>query len=251
MSLKHLSVDAMIRISDRWLNPAKDRALLESIPLAAALLPAIEGAHRGLSDLRAEAEDRTNELARVFAEAEAADQIHDRKLRGSFGLLTVLAELADSSEISAELMDLRDRLMPQGLRATHLSHVEEAVNAESVRQALDEETRAELRTIPTIEGRTLEQEIETWLAAAAELGHLTAQRVLLEHEDRSAAEARAERIDAKNAWIRSTHALLAVLDLTMGQERRNLETLLKELRAAERRADRRHAKKLEAINEPK
>ncbi|MBI2378827.1 MAG: hypothetical protein HYV07_32835 [Deltaproteobacteria bacterium] len=245
MSLKHLSVDAMLRISDRWTSTAKDRALVEAIPLANALLPAIDAAHRALLDLRGESDDRTNELARVIAASEAADQVHDRKLRGSYGLLTVLAELADSSEVASDLIELRDRLMPQGLRGTHLSHVEEAVNAEAIRQLLDDETRVSLSKIPTVEGRTLGHEIEAWLAAAAELGHLTAQRVMLEHEDRDAAEARIERINAKNAWIRSVHALIAVLDLTSGTDRKVLEGLLADLRSAEGRADRRHARRIE------
>jgi hypothetical protein len=59
----------------------------------------------------------------------ALDDLHDRKVRGIFGVLTALAELADDAEKAAGYLDLRGQLFPSDLKAIQRSYLDESGEA--------------------------------------------------------------------------------------------------------------------------
>src|SRR5437016_1974749 len=112
MALRELATETMSRLTEAWIDPAHDRALLEAVPLAAALLPRLEEAHRGLQRPAATDSVAAAEIAYIEKEEQAADLRHDRKQRGTFAVLTGFAELVDEAESVEEILALRDELFP-------------------------------------------------------------------------------------------------------------------------------------------
>lgn len=235
MALKNLSTEGMISLSGAWIDPARDRGKLEKLPLIRLLLPLIDSVHGELLTLRQPADGGESELRRKLEES---DRRHDRKVRGVYGLLTALAELAESVEESEELLALRDRVVPLGLRTVQLAYRDEAGNAEAVRASLTPKDRQVLRKLKTQGARTLEDEVDAYLQAGSQLARLEAERA--ESERRPIAPA--DILRARNNWIKAIRAVQANLDLDTTADATLRAQLLGPLEDAETRADRRRSK---------
>lgn len=230
MALKNLSTVEMVALSGPWVDGAAQRPHLESHPLLAALLPALEAAHRDLMGHRRHGDDS---LARIAAQLELLDARHDRKARGIFFLLTALGDLEDDPRAGRHLFDLRDKLLPRGLAMTQLSYAEEAAHAASIAGVLDEPDRHLLARLRYGE-RTLADEVDAWVATALELGRLESERAALAPGTTDDGDG----LRARNTWTAVVHALLANLDLTAGLDAATRERIAGPVRAAEARADR-------------
>ncbi len=194
MALKNLSPAAMMSLSSSWLDPARDRPAIEALLLVAPILPALGQVHGDLiskQHLRASLESEVAGL--VEAEA-TADGIHDRSKRGVHALLTALAELTRDPARSASYIDLRDRLMPQGMMEVRRPYLEQVGDAEALPARLDPPARSLLESITTPEG-PLQSHVDTWIAAAGDLGRMEKRRA----EARGPAHHGSERVRGQGA----------------------------------------------------
>ena len=110
MAMRYIRPETMIMISNQWLTEL--RSLLESLSLTAPLVPLIE---------RIQADLMTKQSLRTALDAQIAilqermtllDLLHDRKMRGTYLILSGLAEAANDPAAAAVLLTLRDHLFP-------------------------------------------------------------------------------------------------------------------------------------------
>ncbi len=212
-----LTAEAMRTISGQWLHDKATLATLLKHPKTAALMPDVTESHQAICDALGGEDDTPLEaqLQRLREQGNALDERHDRKYRGAWMLCEAFIELADKPETAERLLALRDRLHGNGLTQVNAPWAAEAGNAESVRALLDKKTRAELAKIPSIEGRTLDDEVTAWVKAGEALGPVAAQKAAVEHQLENAADVssgsalRTARLD----WIKIARALETNLDL--------------------------------------
>jgi hypothetical protein len=240
MAVRDVSAEVMVTLSAAWLDPERQRPLLQSIPLVAALLPRLDEAHRGLLETQLRQSSAPLEAARgaIQDKQVSTDGLHDRKMRGSFGLLTALADLTDDPAKARRYEELRDNLCPIGLKGTTASYVAQAGAARMLPSRLTAEDQALVDSIPLPEGR-LRDAVDTWTNAALELEKLEAQKVELDKQLKDAPTVRP--IDVRQAryrWIRAARALEVNLDLAEVDDATS-QTLLASLHAAARKAERR------------
>lgn len=252
VAFKNLSTESMVLVSGAWTG--RDRKLLEGVAFVRPLLPAIDAAHDGLVSTQhgADLGKLPASLAANRTQAEGADQRHDHKTRGTWYLLTGLAELADDADDTRAMLDLRDRLLPKGLATTGLSYGDEAGNVTLVEKVLDAPTHTKLRQVRTWKKLTLDDEVTAWLEAGRELGTLEAERVQLEHDQDEAASTstRSDAARARNRWIRAANALVSNLDLVTDLDPGVEQRILGQLRELEARADRRNSPRKGDAPEP-
>ncbi len=103
------------------------------------------------------------------------DTRHDRKIRGNLWVLNGFAELADDPQQVQAILDVRDRLLPIGGKATTRSYTDEAGDAQRLPSRLDEAAKTLLHTLPTPDG-PLEIQVEAWTDEAKEIGLLEEKR---------------------------------------------------------------------------
>ena len=238
MSLKALSTQTMIMVTEPLLDAKRDRKVLLGMPLTASLVPVIERSLKNLVDTQRTGSAAVTELAKLSKEGAEVDALHDRKLRGVNGLLTNLAELADDPAESKRYLDLRDRLFPDGLRGIGRSYRDEAGEARLARKRIDPATRKALQKIPA-GGTTLQAEVEAWLRAADRLGELEDRRGELDRQISAEGTGQADAARARNEWIKAMRALESNLDLEPKATDAIRERLLSALHEADAKAERR------------
>jgi len=237
MSYRDLSTEKMVQLSDPWIDPKRQRKAIEALPLAAAILPAIEEAHHGLLTTQSIPRSPRTSLAALQGEQASRDKRHDRKMRGTIGLLGALADLADDPDESERYLAVRDRLCPDGLKGTTKSYDEEAGAAKLLPERLDDADRKLLGKI-AIPGGKLADAVDAWTTEARALGALEEQKAaLLRQESEGEGARRADVQRARNRWIRAARALEANLLLTP-QGAAAADDLLEPLREAEAHAGR-------------
>src|SRR5512145_2979777 len=117
MALKQMRLEEMVQISAPWVaKKSAARALIESEPALAVVLPKLEAAHQACIALQPRV-DRP-ELAALTAEAQEVDQQHDLLVRGIHGALTSIATFSPQAQ---RLLELRDTLLPEGLGQVRLT----------------------------------------------------------------------------------------------------------------------------------
>jgi hypothetical protein len=236
MALKNMSMEEMLMISQAWVSPENPaREAIGGVPRLAGVLPDLEGAHAAMYAVTPKAQDpRKAEIARTAVEVDA---LHDRFARGIHGYLTEAAALDDSG---AELLALRDTLMPDGLaKVVQATYRGQAGYGRLLRERLTPALRAQLEALPLRRGNLLGP-VESWLSAADRLGELEEERARL---DTAQTPSTAQQvIDARNRWVRVVNAfesLAALADLDATTER----LVFGPLRDAEAKADQRIARR--------
>ncbi len=215
MSLRDLSTPTMVTIVAAWIDPARERKLLEGLPRTAFLLPTLVEAHQLLvSTQSTELEGESNELPAVQQEQAEVDADHDRKIRGIYGALTAFAELVDNPDKAAQYLNLRDKLFPEGLAVVNWSYVDEAGEADLVEGRLSSADRTLLKQLPFPGGKLWDAH-ERRLASARRLGELEhkKQELMRARESKEGRMGPSDVIKARNAWIRTVRAFLGVLEL--------------------------------------
>jgi hypothetical protein len=247
MALIRISTQKMISLSLEWVETR--RGVLSAIPQAAAVLPDLDNAHRGLVIFQkpAPAEDKT--LLEVREQISAGDLRHDDLLRGGYYLLTGLSFIAAAQagpEAAERFLTLRGQLYPDDLSGTRRSIDEEAGAAEQLAGLLESASfAAELAAIEVKTGNgavQLRDLVAAQIAAGRGLGALSKQRRQLEEQAASQITGPVER-QRRNAWITAVRSLEQNLKLAVRNKIATAEVaadLLKELRAAEEEADRRY-----------
>jgi len=230
----------MITLSGGWLDAAKVRTQIEGVPEAAALLPAIDGAHRRVLKTQAKPNKGSAELVAIQEEQAELDGTHDRSARGTYGALTAFADLTADPDEAARYLALRDKIfLPEtGLRVIQASYGDEASEALLVEQRLDDEDRALLKKLPIPGGHLLDAH-KARMTAAKRLGVLDDKRKALESKlEEKETIKQADVLKARNGWIQAARALVTVIDLAQPSVAVR-QRILGPLEAAEKKAGRR------------
>ena len=214
VNYRNLSPQAMVSITGPWVDPAQDRPLLTALPLLAPLLPVLEDAHEGIKATQRPGSSVQRQIEELTERAAQLDARHDRKIRGCHGFLGAAAELTDDPDRARALLELRDRLLPDGLQATVRTYAEQAADARLLPSRLDAASSALLDALETPDG-PLRAVVASWMAAALELEQVDEQRLALMRQVPSGADAVAPRDaqNARNAWIRAVRAVETILAL--------------------------------------
>jgi len=241
MALLRLTAAEMVQLSAPWVAPNDEaHQIAMSVPLLAALMPQVEAACELIISMIPAAESpKIKELSAT--EAELDDQ-HDMLMRGIFGGLSSMALVSANG---AELLSLRDLLLPDGLQHTQRSYRGEAGHAALLEPKLDAATRRRLAAV-NLHDRTLEAVVDEWLRIAKQLGGLEARKARLVGPVGNSA---LEISQARYGWIRVVKALLANAELAQINEEQD-RVLFAALRAAESAADRRKRGRSGAVDTP-
>ena len=212
MVLKYLTMQQMVSFSHNWIDPAKERPIIERHPISRALLPRIEEAHGNLLTYQRKNLESQAELAAIRKEQAQLDAEHDRNVRGVYHFLTSLAELSRTRDRAEHYLQLRDLLLPDGLQAVIRSYAAQGGEVLLLQKRLTPETIAYLRAIPTPDGN-LYDHVEAWMKAGRRLLELDQRRtdIAKTHDESDTTQAEVAR--ARNEWIRAASGLRSCLEL--------------------------------------
>lgn len=248
MALRNLTTASMVSISMAWVNPAEKRPLLEQYKLATALLPHLEQVHENLLRRHRAISVTQGRLADLQQRLAELDAQHDRKIRGISAILEGFAEISDDPSRAGAYLDLRDKLLPDGLRAVSRSYRDQGGEIILLRGRLDAGTIQALREIPTPQG-SLYDEVEAWMRLGTQIGDLDAERMVLAGTRSPEDISQADVARARNEWIRVVRALRTSLAFD-NAEPEVVERIFRILDRAEAKADRRRASKTEPLPSP-
>ena len=235
MAYRDFTNSTMVELSSAWVDPEKNRSLLAGFPQTAGLLSNLDQTHANIvrvapteDALRKQIDDLTKALFDL-------DKTHDRKRRGVYHVLTGLSDLVDDPTRQADLITLRDAILPNGLQGTQVSYIDQAGNARILEQRLTDTQRAALEAI-----NVLDTNLMLELAAMLDAAKLLGDKV----EERRPLQARFDQdpnkitpidvLNARNAWVRTARLIEQVLHLTDATEAQ-LDLLLGPLHEANRK----------------
>jgi hypothetical protein len=257
MALKYLSTEAMIALSQPWLSKKKDRQVLERSDYTKGLLLHLEQAVEALISSQKETiPENSKEIGQLSEDQVILDTIHDKKCRGVFGLLTALTELSEDAADVETLLELRNRLFPQGMSVVNWSYLREAGNAQTVQQLISKEDRdllSQIKVSVRKQKTSADVQVNAWLKSGIELGELEVKKKQLEGEQ-SSIKSKSQgggNLQARALWIRTVNAMVSMLDFdeTVNDSERN--QLLHPLKVAVEQAQKTrtlHAQKKQVID---
>lgn len=242
MALRRLSNEEMLHVSTAWLDgKSKAHKALSATALLAPLVPLVRGAHEALAKLAQPVADDPR-LPAISEEEAAVDARHDDIIRGTHMLLTGAAYLLGTGTVlaGAELLALRDTVVPDGLESVKKTYRGEAGQAAQLELRLTPALRKVLESIAVgrkSDKRNLGQFVDEWLQHGKRLGELEDEKGRLQASAVSGPRG-AATFSARNGWVQATNALLA--NATLAELDADTDALLfGPLRAAEKTADKR------------
>jgi hypothetical protein len=229
MALSWLYTEVMVVISEPWVKDGEAaKAAIDRIPHLAVLSPQLQKAHAALFEVKAKESPNLRDLSQRENKADAR---HDAYVKGMYCTLTTLAPISSAPQ---ELLDLRDKLYPQGLEHIKMSYRAEVGHAAFIAAQMDEAWQARLKAV-TLHKATLFDLYNEWQAAAQLLGQLEDERARVSGANPTVA---GEVSAARNRWIRMAKALMA--NAKIAEVDAATDTLLfSALRLAERAAENR------------
>src|SRR5262245_30580 len=129
-NLKDISTARMVRISEAWLDSARERPKIAALSSGAALLAKIEAAHAGLLSTQKRDDSVSKEVSAISEKQSVVDRRHDRKVRALYFLLHGSAEATDDPKEAEAILAARDELLPKGISIIKDSYHDEAGNIE-------------------------------------------------------------------------------------------------------------------------
>lgn len=246
MGLRDLTTASMATLSAAWLDPERERPLLAKYKRIAPWIEDIESAHAVLHEVQSNTSAAPEALALLNERAIALDAVHDRKARGLHAALSGFADLSDDPNESAELITLRDELLPSGRSIVNRSYLDQAGEASFVDSRLSLQSKARLQTTLAV-GFPLATHVEAWKAAAFELGQVEAERVRLVKESKQATLVSLSK--ARNTWIAATNALLYAIKGEKGMEEADRRRILEPMETALAKAAVKKVAAGKAVNE--
>ncbi len=242
MALKRLLTEEMIQVSTTWKDPkSKARKAILATPELAPLIPRLDGAHDALAAAGQPSTDDPR-LGEISVQEGKLDLRHDDIIRGSHLLLTAASLLLGEDNGGAELITLRDTLIPDGLQSTQKSYRAQAGQAAQLDKRLTPDVRSDLDAIavgPKSAKAVLGQYIDEWVTIGGKLGTLEDEkgRLLAAPVDPGTG-AGAALLKARNTWVRVVNAMVANAELAEIDP--EVDALVfGPMRAAEAAADRR------------
>ena len=240
MDLRYFEPASMVAISAAMVDEKLDRPLLMSIPLIAPLVDEMAGAHANLVNMQMTVSDQASALKNLTSRALGLDLDHDSLFRGSYNILTGIADIQSDPDKRAFLLELRDTLYPSGLSGVLDAYLVEAGNMELMAARITPEFRAYMQSV-IIEDVSLMDTIERLIEIGKELGAVERERARLGSAEDTNAITKADLLAARRRWIRIMQAMIQLLDIApdVSEDIRDriLQPLLKEEeRMAKKRA---------------
>ncbi|WP_157068852.1 hypothetical protein [Sandaracinus amylolyticus] len=231
MALKRLSTENMATLgADLIRRGSPERIAIEAVPAAAALLPDIEAANRGLI----ESQPITNAaVAKLTAQLHADDVVHDELVHAMFGRLESERRFAQADDERAKYTQLRDRLFPTGVAVVNLSWTEQGGEAKLRAGRVTESDERLLAKLKIHDGTTLLDRYRALQQVATTIDANEKSRAAMVAETITGSST----VRARNQWIRVVNALAMVLAATGTDE----APILGRVRALEARAEGRAA----------
>jgi hypothetical protein len=253
MAIKDLTNEEMVGLSGSWVGDKTTNKLLSVHRRTAGMAEDLEAAHAELVRTQGASATKNAELTRLIEEQGFVDGRHDRKARGVNQVLSALAELADGPELRSSILEARDLLFPDGLFFINQNYSAEAGVAEVTRHRLagNKEVSALLAALPSLEKRSLADEVASWLDAGDQLRQLEVRRRQLTDQG-SVGESPVDRsllVRARNRWIRVVNALTDQINLDDTPDEKLQQAILNPLTEALSRAEGR-AKKASKTTPP-
>lgn len=231
-----MNVEEMGHVSGTWLNPADPaHAAILAEPLLAPHLVPLGKAHGGVLDLLKLTRD--GRVAQIILLATRTDGRHDGIIRGTYNMLTAMAELMGNG--GEELLALRDELVPDGLRSVNKSYRAEALQADELGKRLTPAMRARTDAITVGAGaaaRPLTAYLDEWVALGKELGALEDERDRLLAGPPDPTTIVPSATKARNYWVKVVNAMLDAAELAELDEA-TMATIFAPYWAIERKAD--------------
>ena len=252
-NLNLLSTEKMVALTQYWI--VDERARLTAIPQTAGLLVSLDAVFTKLTQAarRGPAPTGAKEL---YKKQRKVDRVHDQLLRGNFHYLTALSNYVAANEDNATsqvLLELRDRLYPEGLAGTSLSFDEEAGAAEILEKNLTETERATLKSIAVSPGSNLLEKVLLQIEQAKMLRVLEQQKKSAQQSDDALDHAEDDERKTRYEWIDTIRTLER--SLRLARRNKNLteevETkLLQDLKSAEKEAGQKAAEEKKREDPP-
>jgi hypothetical protein len=207
---KHLASEEMLHLSAAWIQPQNPAnvAILAATELA-AFLPRLTAMHQELAQ-NAQPIIENPRFDEISNEQATIDARHDDLIRGSHSIFTGIAALL-GAEQGAAFLDLRDKLIPDGLASTQKTYEGEAGQATQLADRITPEIRATLSKIrldPQHPSRTLMFFLDEWMTLGKELGDLDTEK----NRIAPGAHNQAAHLAARNKWIRTVNLFVALAE---------------------------------------
>ncbi len=213
MALKDLSVEAMLTVSERILNPPANRPQTDNKDELYSGLLVLRRAHDHLLKVNHRDGEVQEQIVQLTKNLTELDVTHDRCSRSIHRTLSAVIDITDDPQKAAEYQRVMDTLHPSGLSVNVISYAEQAGNTLRITERVTPEIRQILATI-TLIGVSLETVLDRWLAAGKKLGSLQAERDTLNTDQDPNRITAATIVDARNQWIRATNSFIAALEST-------------------------------------
>lgn len=240
MAILDLPTQEMVTITLGWLDPERQRAIIERCARVAPLLEDVAEAHNGLLEFQHKAKRESDLLPKLRAETTALDNHHDRIARVINHLLLGLIELNDEPAQTDAFVKLRTELFPEGLDINLKSYLAQAGDADMREKRISESSKKLLETTCIhIGGReqSLRDLVDEWGDVARKLGQVEAEKIRVQSGEASEGSIG----PARRAWARIVSLFLQMLDLEQGLTDAERRALLEPLRNAEAKAKRKRA----------
>jgi hypothetical protein len=210
MARKHIASEEMLHLSAAWTQPKNpaNLAILASTDLA-AFLPRLVAAHQELAE-QAHPLHENPRLEEIAKQQTSIDHRHDDVIRGSYAIFTGIADLL-GPEHGAIFLDLRDKLIPEGLSSSQKTYSAEAGQAAQLAARITPEIRTTLSKIrldPQHPSHTLAFFLDEWISLGQELGDLETEKNRIGPETRN----QASLLAARNKWIRTVNLFVALAE---------------------------------------
>lgn len=229
MALTRLSNREMVKLGTDLIAPRdKQRAAIDAIEPARALVPVIEAANEALIASQVPVDTA---VAALTAELTTVDGRHDDLVRALDGRLEAEEYAATNPTVREKMARVRGRMFATGRAIIQASYMEEAGEVPLRAVRVQEDERRLLRKLKTYDGRTLDELYQELQATGASIGALEQRRQQLGAEGEVVVKNRAARFQ----WIRAINALASVLDAQFADP----QPILGPIRVAEADADRR------------
>lgn len=230
----------MVTITGAWLDPERERPIIERCRRVAPLLDDIAKAHEQLVVFQNKGKGQSPEVIALQAKTTHLDELHDRLARGVSHLMNALAEICRGYEVEDFYSQIASELFPTGLTITNQSYFAQAGDA-SLREARlsDASKRVlEATVIRTPHGEaSLRELVERWGKVAEELGEAEAEKVRL----RAGHAVEGSSGPARRAWVKIVSLFVQALELETGLSDEERRAILQPLQEADARAVRKRA----------
>lgn len=244
--LKHLSVNEMVGLTQRWVDPTQARAIFAAIPEIAPLLAKVDAIHEQLSAARPAPKGPPPALKALIAEAATVDAEHDALARAIHAGIVAdrafaLAERPPATARAQRAQQVLARLFPDGLAIVNASHLAESGNTARIEALLDRQPSlaAFLEAVPVQPAATLLTLTRRLIAVGQRLANLEYDRGVLTAKAKTAPVTRATMNRLRARWIRLVNQILSLLELSDAPTE-TIETIRGPIVAASTRAGRRY-----------